>query len=1422
MERVSANRRSCTFAAKAFLLTLATASLLASVAAAAATGPALAEGYTREIKPLLHTYCLPCHSTQRQKGDLDLERLSDFTLAKEGPVVWQSLIEQVGTEEMPPLDKKQPTPAERETLLRWSQGLLTHLAELQAGDPGPVVLRRLSNAEYTYTLRDLTGLPALDPAREFPADGASGEGFTNVGNSLVMSPALLTKYFDAAKELSSHAVFGPGGMTFSAKTTRRDWVDELLGEIRAFYGRYSVPGSGHPIDLQGIKLDTFDSGVLPLDRYFEVLLAERAAGRKPGQLPEGVSSRYLDTLRRTLDATDNSFLLNAFRRRWQTAVPGDGAALAEQLRPWQRALWRFNPVGLLGRVGGPPAWREPVTPVEEQMAISIPFPVVPAETVVTLHLNANDADDGNADDIVEWSRPRFQVPGREDVMLRDLPALVRSLPERRQVTYSRTRDTLAAIAAAQVSSSIPEKPKTSPSVSALQKRWEQFLGLHLGPVELGNRLKAFDETRSIEFSDGARKVITGWGYSPGPALVVNPHAEPLTILKLYPVPPKSVGLRLGTYTFDDSIVGWRSPSAGRTRFIARLEEIEPQLAKEGSLWTIELRRGTSRRKLASGIVRESAKTGPIVVDDIASQPGDLITISVTPRLYGGTNLLNIDIDVRQVSGAVENSWNLVKDLVALPTAPASTAAVEKQNQWVFAKEPTGTLIESGPLVPPGSLLARWSCEADAGRRGELADAVQQLLLSADADGASSADRTLHRELSSLSSPLFAALDEKPASTSEWISGTAASGASDLDNLKFGDRDREPNASGDSLYVKAPAEVTFTLPASLLLGCEFVTTGRLSATAGREGSVQLTASLQADHSARQLQVSARIDEKKKKNWSDAEPNYTHSAPIIVTKGSRARERVLASLAEFRRVFPAAVCYTKIVPIDEVITINLFYREDGPFADLMLTDAERKQLDSLWERLHYVSHYAITRQDSYEQLMEYATQDSDPSLFEPLRPRIQADAAALKRRLVDDEPRHLQDVIGFAARAFRRPLENAETQDLASLYGKLRAQDLPHDEAVRLVLAKVLVAPAFLYRSERPQPGTAPTPVSELELASRLSYFLWSSAPDESLRDAALSGSLRDPAVLVAHARRMTSDPRIRRLATEFGASWLHIHGFDSHDEKSEAAFPTFRDLRSSMYEESIRFFTCLFQEDRPVSELIDADYTFVNKALADHYGLTHVPFSSDEEWRKVTGMRAHSRGGILSQASTLARQSGASRTSPILRGNWISEVILGEKLPRPPKDVPPLPEAEGTAELTMRQIVERHTSDPKCHSCHKRIDPYGFSLEAFDAIGRYRATDAAGRDVDTRAVTNDGVTLDGLPALRTYLLTHREDAFLRQFCRKLLGYALGRAVQLSDRPLIDDMMAGLRAHDGRVGVAIEAIVLSKQFREIRGRDYAATP
>jgi hypothetical protein len=475
--------------------------------------------------------------------------------------------------------------------------------------------------------------------------------------------------------------------------------------------------------------------------------------------------------------------------------------------------------------------------------------------------------------------------------------------------------------------------------------------------------------------------------------------------------------------------------------------------------------------------------------------------------------------------------------------------------------------------------------------------------------------------------------------------------------------------------------------------------------------------------------------------------------------------------------------------------------------MLTDSQAAELNQLWDEFRFVSREPLLLSDAFDQLWQYATQDADPSAFEPMRKPIKTQAAAFKQRLLEVEPAQITAVVEFAKLAWRRPLTATERTGLSDLYAQLRNQDLNHENALRQLLARVLVAPAFLYRGEDAAPGLEPAPVSDWELATRLSYFLWSSAPDAKLRSAAAAGELNDPVVLASQTRRMIKDPKIRRLATEFGTQWLHIRDVATLEDKSERHFPTFLALRDDMHEESVLFFVDLFQNDHSVLSLLDADHSFVNRELANHYGIQ----IEGDDWHRIEGMRERGRGGILGFASTLSKHSGASRTSPILRGNWISEVVLGERLPRPPKDVPLLPD-EAPAGLTERQLIERHSSDPTCSRCHAKIDPLGFSLEGFDAIGRVR------KGNDTSAKLIDGTQIEGIEGLRSYLVKTRREDFVRQFTRKLLGYAFGRSVQLSDKPLLKEITEKLLNEQTGVASAIEMIVQSPQFQNVRGREF----
>lgn len=1340
-----------------------------------------------EVQPLVARFCHECHAGETLEADIDLAAFKSLDDLRRQPRVWQKVAEMLDSGQMPPPAAPQPNEGERQRLRTWVREFLTVEAAAHAGDPGPVVLRRLSNAEYTYTLRDLTEVSTLDPAREFPADSAAGEGFTNVGQALVMSPALLTKYLAAAKDVAAHAVLLPEGLRFSQYTSRRDWTNERLDEIRRFYDRYSAAGGGSAVNLQGIQFATNQGGRLPIERYLEATIAERHA-LAGGQTSvaaiaqaRGLSPKYLDLLWRTLTgpAADNpTALVRELRTRWWNASAADVPALAEYVGHWQNALWKFNTVGQIAREGSPKSWQEGVNPILSRQDFRLKLATAPTGDDVVLYLASGHAGDGSEHDFVVWERPRLVAPGRPDLLLRDVPRVLRALTARRERYFSQAALCLDAAAEASAAATAPDAAalatKHGVDVESLNA-WLEYLGISVsGGVPLG---KLMDRQQQ---SGAGYDFIQGWVGDDALSVVANSSDQHVRIpgnmkphsVACHPTPTLSVA------------VGWRSPVTGTVQISGSVQHAHPECGN-GVAWSVELRRGNTRQRFAAGNSAGATVIAIGPLDPLSIRTGDVISLVISPR--DGNHSCDLTaIDLTLNDGSRE--WNLWRDV-----SPNILAGNPHSGVWHFYSEAAGG--SGGHVIPAGSLLAKWQAATDVATQKQLAKDLQTLLqqgpqrLPADAP-----DVVLHQQIASLGGPLLlAALGAIAAQTSdEKETGPSRFG---LAANRFGRHPQGGGIESASLCVQAPEVLEIRLPADLVAGADFVTTGVLHAETGREGSTQLSVQTTRPPLGGL--------------WS--------TQPVLVTAESLAGQRIAAAFDQFRSLFPPALCYTKIVPVDEVVTLTLYYREDEPLQRLMLTDNEAAQLDRMWDELLYVAREPFEMVTAITQLKEFATQDRQdlvPSL-EALRQPIAERAAQFQQRLLDNEPAQLEAVLKFAEQAYRRPLMASESDPLRTLYAHLRQQDLPHDEALRLTLARVLVAPAFLYRAEKPGPGKDAGPVSDWELASRLSYFLWSSQPDEDLRSLAAAERLSDPAVLATQLRRMLRDPKTRRLATEFACRWLHIHDFDQLDEKSERVFPTFVALRGPMYEESILSFTDFFQNDGSILDLLTADHTYLNEDLARHYGIPNV---TGPEWRRVEGVGQYHRGGILTQAATLAKQSGASRTSPILRGNWISEVVLGEKLPRPPKNVPQLEETVPDG-LTERQLIERHSSDAACAKCHARIDPFGFSLESYDAIGRYREHNGAGLPIDTQTSLPDGTKLEGPTGLRDYLLTTRRDAFLRQFHRKLLGYALGRSVQLSDEPLLTEMHAVGVKHDFHIVPVLETIVMSRQFREIRGREAA---
>ena len=692
---------------------------------------------------MMQQFCLGCHSTALRVGELDLERFRTLAEVRRDTKTWLKVVEMLDNGEMPPTAAKQPAPERRKELQGWVERYLHATALANAGDPGPVVLRRLNNAEYTYTIRDLTGF-GLDPAREFPTDSAAGEGFTNTGNALVMSPALLRKYLDAGKGIAQHAVMLPDGFRFSPNATRRDWTDEILAEIRGFYGEFADTvdlGVGSAVGNVKVHGNTRIglAGRLPLEEYFAATLAERDALTISGKTIEavardrGLNAKYLSTLWSSLSGSAPSLLLDDLRSRWRRAKPADAATLAANVAAWQRGLWTFGPVGLIGRKGGPSRWMEAVNPLltEEAVRFSMSEDFCDEEEVV-LSLVATDGGDGSDHDFLVWKEPRLVAPGRPEIYLRDIRELY----------------------------------------------WDPGL------------------------------------------------AQPLN-------------------------------------------------------------------------------------------------------------------------------------------APAGAA------QW------------------------------------------------------------------------------------------------GLDPTMFGKHPNGKTIGATSLFVRVPSVVKIRLPGHLAAGRELVTTAALDREVGRAGSVQVDVVVGAPASSSGLVPSeTTVTFSKVTQVFSDHRDVSFKRAFLAAENGTAWGRIESAFDEYRSLFPAALCFNQIVPVDEVLTLALFYREDDHLARLMLDKAQKAQLDRLWEELHYVSQSALLRVTALDLLLEAFEGNGleDRSQYEavkPLRGPFDQRAAAFRNELVAHEPALVDALVDLAARAYRRPLTDVEADELRGLYRRLREEELSHDEAFRLTLARVFVAPAFLY-------------------------------------------------------------------------------------------------------------------------------------------------------------------------------------------------------------------------------------------------------------------------------------------------------------------------------------------------------------------------
>ena len=403
---------------------------------------------------------------------------------------------------------------------------------------------------------------------------------------------------------------------------------------------------------------------------------------------------------------------------------------------------------------------------------------------------------------------------------------------------------------------------------------------------------------------------------------------------------------------------------------------------------------------------------------------------------------------------------------------------------------------------------------------------------------------------------------------------------------------------------------------------------------------------------------------------------------------------------------------------------------------------------------------------------------------------------------------QVISTLARRAYRRPVTDSDLEILLSFYQKGRNKG-SFDAGIETALRLILTDPKFLYRME-PDPANAVSGainrITDLELASRLSFFLWSSIPDDELLTVAMQGKLKDPAVLQQQVKRMLADPKADSLVTNFASEWLFLRNLQSVNPANED-FPNFdENLRQAFRQETEMFVGSVFHEDRNVLDLLTADYTFVNERLAKHYGIPNIYGS---QFRRVP-VAQDERRGLLGQGSILTVTSYPTRTSPVLRGKWILENIMGTPPPAPPPNVPALKESdEGGKVTTVRERMEEHRKNPTCATCHKVMDPLGFSLDNFDAIGQWR-TKESGLPIDASGQLADGTKISGIVDLRKALLTHPE-RFVGTMTEKLMTYGLGRGLEYYDMPVVRGITRDAAKNNDRFSSIVMGIVNSTAFQ-----------
>ncbi len=1274
------------------LVLMACLTLTVTLTAASAHGADdLAQTYATQIQPLLVRSCGDCHGKEPKDNDLDLTSFGSVQAILAKPKVLGDVAERVRLGDMPPKEAPQPSEAERERLLGWINAALDAEAAARTGDPGPVTLRRLSNAEYDNAIRDLTGVDMRPTqAREFPIDSVGGEGFANVGDAMPVTPGLVERYHQTARDVAARLVLLPTGFRFSPSTERPDWAEEALQPLRNFHARYAGP-NGEP----------------PLAAHLAATLKHRDRLTRGGPTDiaavaaeENLNATYLAVLWAGLNGNSaRQAEVDALTKQWQEKAAQIAAEIQRRQATLETAQQKIES-----------QWSASKRLLAESKVAeggSVPFESeVSVQRGELLLLTVLPNENHGADStLVEWT-------------IRETTG--------EQRTWS-------------VADLVPQLLKGNPWSDKNETRWS-FLETTSTPVFLTERRD----------SNAGRVELKSWSLGPEPSVFVNTAEEPVQVWTK--LPAQSFFVHPGPKR--PVTVAWASPITGELLLTGRVADAHPA-GLDG---------------VAFELSHVAAADLGQALTDLGSVPASLPDPGLPPDMLAH----------------VRTKWR------EATTDPAPVlAAIKTMQDQLFQGH-----YQKNAALAVGNGFPAWEDVRRVVARERVQGAAREPLfrmvaLPAQPDTFVVWDRL--RLEGGDGPPLVFAEHPELRAIIEQASG-----------LKFGQHPQGGQVPATALVTAAGAEIVIDLRELSAELQKALTLPRfLRADVSLYEASPESASVQAF-----LIAATGGGGNLAEPVARAEVGDPRAAQIV-------HPRVAADLArpaaEFRALFPPAVLFQPIIPRDAQGSVFLYRREDEPLRRLLLDDAGRAEIDRLWSELEFVSEQALATPIAYESLVQYYRKPNDGArimffYIQEFEEQIKREETAFLAAQVAAEPGHLEALLAFADRAWRRPLGPDEREAILASYHADREDGVKHDPAIRAALARVLSSPWFLYRVERPATGPHWQPVSGDELATRLSFLLWDSIPDDELR--ARSAQLHEPAVMEEQLRRMLKDGRMQGMAEEFGARWLGVRDFVANHGRSLKHFPEFTpELRDALAEEPVRFFEDLLVNDRPVADVIAADAVVINDVLARHYG---IPGVTGPEWRRVENVSSYGRGGFLGFGAVIARQSAAARTSPIKRGAWLVQV-LGERLPKVPPDVPPLPETPPPG-LSVREITERHRADPKCAGCHDRIDPYGMAMERFDAIGRLRPAGEL-KPGDTKGILRDGTEIDDIAGLRNYFAGPRREDLLRTLARKLTGYALGRAVMTSDRKLVEEVTQTM-VGGGRWSDALLVIVQSEQFRCIR--------